>query len=59
LAYSFVRLGDLCFAFAKTDDDLGGKIYKIHEFNEHADTTVGGSYSQVTVTRGNNSNNCY
>lgn len=58
LAYSFFLLGDLCFAYAKTEDDLGGKIYKISEFNEQIDRAAGGSYTKVTVNRGNKCN-CY
>lgn len=47
----FVIVGDLYFAYAIKEDDLGGRLYKSTALNEYLDLRSGGSYTNVTVNR--------
>ena len=48
---TFCLLGDLHFAYALEKDENSGKIYKLSTYNEGLDVSLGGSYTQLKVTR--------
>lgn len=52
--YQLNFIGNLHFAYAKSEDGLSGRIYKCTIYNQYLDVKAGGGYTKVVVDRGMN-----